>query len=1171
MNRRARWLLWILAWGCSASHPSAESARQQVPRETVWLDVSSDAMNGRRPHFVPTATGSFVAYLRGSAARVHADGVELTVALEHGEAALRLGPSEMRREGWVAPTGSLRVEVDGSVTRGSESVRAGTHVLEQRWHLLEPPPGLGDLVVTVPTRAELVRSDQDGLYLRTDSSGMIFRYGHATWIDRRGDEVAVPARREADGIVLRVPAHVVDTATYPVVLDPVIGPEVPVDPAIYPSTTGGSGTRGVAWDGSQYLVVWRDAGQDLVPPLPHIRANRVSAGGAVLDGAGFQVAEGSFPGVGSSGTEFLVAYRAPGPPTMSDLRIRRVSSSGTPLGTEVTLGVCPESLPVVVFGDGVYLVAWESCDSSARYQVARVDASGVVLDDPPLVLGVPTDVGSPVAATFVGGRFVISWTRFSTRSTVAVRVTPTGVVEDPVPVTIVPDGVNSAAPLGLASDGTDLLFVVPRQIGWADAVRVRSDLTVLDTAEHVAFGSRGARVGWNGTAYVTTTIGPGDALRVVSIDTSTIPMTVGPSELLPPTTPIDQSSLSSGGNPLLMVFTDNGIRARRHDRAVGLLDDPPLVIDQAANSQIRAEVAATARQFLVAWVDHRMDRADIQFARVAPTGRVLDSSPILLASDVGSSSNVLHGVLAHGSEFLVMFRTPTSGFRIQRVSAAGSLLGEPYALPPTGVALEAVASDGTSVLVVGTRVGSTMSGTYAYRMDETGATLDPAPILLTTSLGTGVRVAVADRMFFVGMRLNNHLRVSRITGTGTLIDPIPLSAHAASPSSDQFDMASDGTDMVFVWTTLPAPSRHNLRAARFTAGGLSPDAMSAPTLDDRDELGYVRLAFDGTEYIASYLHALSSSDATWFAPDLTVEVGSPHINVPGSGSGSPIHCQIAALPTGQTLFAYSARQPPPVRNARLHLRIASRGSPLGTPCTTESECGSGYCVDGFCCDSACGAGVYDCQTCATSEGAAADGVCTLVAAGVECRPAASLCDAMEVCDGVRAACPTDVNQPDGTACGDGIVCNGAEQCWGGTCVASPLDCDDGDPCTRDSCREPGECVHEPIVGCCRADAACDDGTVCTRDACVAGTCVHELAVGCCVTGAECDDADPCTADACIANACRHEVVRGDPACEGGRPADGCQCGVRSAGPPFRLEWLLLAWLGVRRRTWCVRR
>jgi hypothetical protein len=48
----------------------------------------------------------------------------------------------------------------------------------------------------------------------------------------------------------------------------------------------------------------------------------------------------------------------------------------------------------------------------------------------------------------------------------------------------------------------------------------------------------------------------------------------------------------------------------------------------------------------------------------------------------------------------------------------------------------------------------------------------------------------------------------------------------------------------------------------------------------------------------------------------------------------------------------------------------------GSECTDDAQCASGECVDGVCCESACGGGlVDDCVACAAALTGAADGVC----------------------------------------------------------------------------------------------------------------------------------------------------------------------------------------------------
>jgi hypothetical protein len=87
-------------------------------------------------------------------------------------------------------------------------------------------------------------------------------------------------------------------------------------------------------------------------------------------------------------------------------------------------------------------------------------------------------------------------------------------------------------------------------------------------------------------------------------------------------------------------------------------------------------------------------------------------------------------------------------------------------------------------------------------------------------------------------------------------------------------------------------------------------------------------------------------------------------------------------------------------------------------------------------------------------------------ASTVCRADAGACDVAENCTGLDVACPADGFELDGTPCLDADVCDGAEECLAGACTAgAPLDCDDADPCTAESCDEITGCAHDPIAFC----------------------------------------------------------------------------------------------------------
>jgi hypothetical protein len=136
-------------------------------------------------------------------------------------------------------------------------------------------------------------------------------------------------------------------------------------------------------------------------------------------------------------------------------------------------------------------------------------------------------------------------------------------------------------------------------------------------------------------------------------------------------------------------------------------------------------------------------------------------------------------------------------------------------------------------------------------------------------------------------------------------------------------------------------------------------------------------------------------------------------------------------------------------------------------CITTAECGSGFCVDGVCCNSACGG---TCQTCAQSGSV---GTCIAADPGTDPRME---CDASAV-----------------TTCGNDGSCDGAGACRkhpaGATCLAAG--CSSAAVHTASTCNGTGTCVAGTTTSCgayqCDgAGVACQ--TTCTTDASCTGFC-----------------------------------------------------------------------------------
>jgi MYXO-CTERM domain-containing protein len=268
------------------------------------------------------------------------------------------------------------------------------------------------------------------------------------------------------------------------------------------------------------------------------------------------------------------------------------------------------------------------------------------------------------------------------------------------------------------------------------------------------------------------------------------------------------------------------------------------------------------------------------------------------------------------------------------------------------------------------------------------------------------------------------------------------------------------------------------------------------------------------------------------------------------------------------------------------------GGVNGSTCFSGSECDSGICSDGVCCNTSC---TGECRYCNLPESL---GTCTTAPDGYPC-PDSDKCDGIKTCqsgvcvDGPPPdcddsnVCTTDSCNPstgcvhtpvaNGTSCSDGNRCNGVETCQNGVCRSpGEMDCDDGDPCTQDSCHPQNGCSNTPLQdgtscddnnecngvevcqgGDCVPGAAlnCDDNNSCTADRCIPGTgCVHEpyspgtpcndddlctveevcLGGVCVGEEADCDDHNRCTTDSCDPVAgCVHTTLPDGTACGGG--------------------------------------
>lgn len=126
----------------------------------------------------------------------------------------------------------------------------------------------------------------------------------------------------------------------------------------------------------------------------------------------------------------------------------------------------------------------------------------------------------------------------------------------------------------------------------------------------------------------------------------------------------------------------------------------------------------------------------------------------------------------------------------------------------------------------------------------------------------------------------------------------------------------------------------------------------------------------------------------------------------------------------------------------------------GASCSEAYGCISGHCVDGVCCESACGGGATnDCVACNLSENA---GSCVPLAIDTACGDQSdTACSAPDSCDAQGTCLPN--HAADTTPCDDALFCTAESSCSDGSCRGQ------GDTCEPDKfCDEQGDmCSDSP--------------------------------------------------------------------------------------------------------------
>ena len=260
--------------------------------------------------------------------------------------------------------------------------------VEQRFVFSQPITSAGDLVIEGNLTGDLqphLSTNTGEIYFHVPGTDEVaVTYGRAIVEDASGDRIA--AVLELDGAHLRivVPGDWLETAVYPVVVDPLIGSNFAVSTQ---AISGNQERAAVAYGGhGQYLVAWHGAGSG-----DDVYAQVLSYTGALVSDTIDVDTRGSnqrYPdAAGNVGDgQYLVVWQHDGGLMGQDWDIygRLVYSDGSSADSsiEVYAGTYDQQFPAAAFNtnDGEYLVVWREYDVSSRNyyiygQVVEADGS----------------------------------------------------------------------------------------------------------------------------------------------------------------------------------------------------------------------------------------------------------------------------------------------------------------------------------------------------------------------------------------------------------------------------------------------------------------------------------------------------------------------------------------------------------------------------------------------------------------------------------------------------------------------------------------------------------------------------------------------------------------------------------------------------------------------------
>ncbi|MFH1130465.1 MAG: hypothetical protein V1754_03960, partial [Pseudomonadota bacterium] len=483
--------------------------------------------------------------------------------------------------------------------------------VEQSWTFDKPPPEQGELIIRIRVSGqEYAGLSEQGLHFLDPNTGLGTRYGWGTWIDAKGKRTEIRGQWIANHIVLEVPTELVDTSSYPAVLDPLVSPEFGMDDQVMGPAPDDQLSEGIGFDGTNYLVTWDDFrnGNDY-----NIYGARVSQDGEILDTSGFaicDVAENQYwSRVAFDGTNYWVVWHDQRyfDTKTNDIYGTRVSTDGNVLdgastSVAISTGNGLEQTPDIECSATNCMVVWEDWRNGNRdIYGARVNSSGAVLDGAGIAMSTDTAEQSSPSIAFDSTNYLVVWedSRSGLKHIYGTRISTAGAVQDG-------SGQSGGFAICTAASGAQTLPDVT--FGTSNYFVVWQDSRNIATSGMDIYGTR-----ITPAAGVLDGVGAGIGIS-----------TITDCQVRPAVTHNGTNFFVAWGD--CRNSNDYDIYGARVNSSGTVLDASGIAISTALEDQYETFIASDGTNVLVTWTDQRNAVTDIYGTRVSNAGIVLDSA-----------------------------------------------------------------------------------------------------------------------------------------------------------------------------------------------------------------------------------------------------------------------------------------------------------------------------------------------------------------------------------------------------------------------------------------------------------------------------------------------------------------------------------------------------------------